>query len=105
MALPIAVEKCVASTRWADRCCCSWMRRCRWMQCVYELVVVLVVVCCSSKQEWQVMELGVMQRKVVPSAADFVLDVDETTRFRDEAAASASPATHFHLLFLWPIIY
>ena len=51
------------------------------------------------------LELGVMQRNVVPSAAYFVLDVDETTRFRDEAAASDPPATHFHLLLVWPIIY
>ena len=53
MALPIAVEKCVASRRWAGRCCCRQMRGYDRVQCAYELSVV----CCSSKQSvwWQVM--------------------------------------------------
>ena len=56
------------------------------------------------------MQLGgdAEKRWCFTSAADFVLDVDETTRFRDSSEAAASPpspATHFHLLSIWPITH
>ena len=93
MALPIAVEKCVASRRWAGRCCCRQMRGYNRVQCAYELSVV----CCSSKQSVAGNgELGgAEKRRWFTSAADFVLDVDETTRFRDSAEAELPAASAF----------